>query len=407
MQAAGAKVSGRRMVEYFLIGMLCFTCSLPFKVNVSNFSVFPVAVAAFVYLAWRIAIRTSARTPSPRWERLLATGFVTAAVTCAVIWIFAANWRDRTDLLWGWILAAGVFVALLDAAHQKDISGRVLAILFIVCSLPNAMDGLSQHFLVTAGRTKDWSGWSGRASNIPVTGFFGFANEMAVFQYWPVLLSIGLALHFKRWTRFLFIALAILHSIVLYESMSRATILTAAGALGVLAILLWIRNRKIFLALSGVGSILLAGAGAWVVFQLPHKVISGRLNLWEKTFDLIYRGPFGLPAGYIGDAPVKFSVFWVPHNVFLYLWVFLGWIGFLLALGLVIFLAIDLWKNYPILHKNPFAASLLIGLGAILAVNGMVTLYLHEVFHLITFSIILSIWAMARREMLESAVDAE
>jgi hypothetical protein len=405
------RISMRPCVEYTLLGLVCLTCSIPYKISIGTFSIFPIEIAVFAYLIWRGVWGKHMQLPIQNREKRIGALLIIFVALGGVIWSVALNWRDRTDLLWGWIWAVLFLFALLDSARQQELNWRVVAALFVLFALPNAIAGLQQLLVGVDGRGKSWLGWSKHISLVPISGLFGYSNEMAIYQYWPVVLSLGLALSTKRWAKALFSLLALLYFAVLYFAMMRTTIVSF-GIAGVLCVLLLvIKKRKYFLALLG-GAVLTALPLALLALPfLSPRVFSGRANLWLRTIRLIVKDPLRLPLGYIARGAYGRSPFWLPHNIFLYAWMYAGWIGVFLLTALAVYFIVDGWRHYAQIRQLPFLAVLWAGLGCMLIVNGIATLYLHEVYHILTFVLVFAIWLMVRRDIVEemgaTAMDTE
>jgi hypothetical protein len=397
----------RPLVEYSLLGIFFLTCSIPHKVNIGSFSIFPIEMAAFAYLVWRGVWGKKNRRPIPQRETLVLAGFAVLVATSLVIWLVAVNWPSRTDLLWGWIFATLFLAAFLDSARQKEIDWRVVAGLFVICALPNAVTGLLQEAAGGGGRGKGFIGWSWHESLVPISGLFGYANEMAIFQYWPVILSAGLALFTKRLTRIVFSALALVHFLVLFLTVTRTIIAAVVIVVALLGVLQIMKNRKQAAAWLGGGAILAAAVFVAILPFLPARIFSGRFELWSRALKVIFSDPFKLPLGYLVLDTHKIPAFWLPHNIYLYAWLFFGWVGLLLLVALVVFLFIQGWKRYTQMRDHAFARALWLGLVVMLLVNGMASLYLHEIYHVVTFALILAVWMVAWRDVADkSEMDA-
>jgi hypothetical protein len=397
---AQTRRTGREFVEYALLGILFLACSISYPVNINNYSFYPVEWAAVVYILWRLVAGRAGRALEKRdWYVLLGVAVVVAL--SGLVWFIAVNWRERTNLLFAWVLGAIFLASIFQSVRAGDIDGRVVAVLFVIAALPNSAVATFQHFTETALRGKDWLGWSWRKHTYPVTGLFGYANEMAVYQYWPLILSAGLMIQYKRLARVVFGLLAVWFGVVLYWTMARVALVTAGAAFVLILVFMLFRSRKTFALLVGSGMLFVGGLALWILPTLSTRVLSDRFALWGRTIKLILKDPYYLGLGYFSSWVHSKPVFWLPHNVFLFAWMYVGWGGVLLLGAFAAYLIFLGWRHYSAIRQFPLGATLWIGLGVFLLINGMASLYLHEVYHIFAFIIILALWWGLRQEILE------
>jgi hypothetical protein len=393
------RIPFRGFVEYLLLAIIFFTCSVPYKINISSFSIFPIEIATFVYLIWRWVWGKKAAVPTLIRERNLLVGLVVLIGLSSVIWSISINWHDRTDLLWGWIFATLLFSAILDSARQREIDLRIMAILFVLCALPNAIVGLQQYWLGSIFPHKGWFGWDQNATMVPISGLFGYPNEMGNYQYWIFVLSIGFCFTTKRFYRLAFLFLSGLNLLILIFTISRSVLLGIICFIALLLYILLVRSRRQFLVFFSGSVLMITSAIVWILPKIPRQLLSNRVQLWQKTIQLIISDRYWLPFGILRELAKGRSAFWIPHNVFLFSWIYFGWGGILLLTALMIYLFMTGWKYYSQLRRNAIGLVLWVGLGSMILINGMATLYLHEVYDVITFIIILAFWAIAWRQI--------
>jgi hypothetical protein len=387
-------------VEYVLLFLLFFFCSTPYRITFNSFSIGLAELAALIYILWRWTTggrKDEKREHAARWW---IRGLSALAVWSGVVWILSVNWEARRTITSDWLLAVLVFLCLLRSP-VKD--WKRIALLLILAALPSLILGGWQHALGIGLAPKDLTGWGEDASSYPVSGLFQHSNDLAVYLYWPVLLSTGLSFAYQTRKRLIFAALAVLFGLILYWTISRSTLITLAFLAVLLPFLLFLPRRRDFLLVLAAGAAIAALVLVWIL--LTHSIdqinllLSGRLNLWDRALQFIKRDPLFLPFGYLTIPPEWVRIFWLPHNIYLLFWIEYGWMGILLMAGAAVLLLREGLTRYEKLRSNRPAAVVWLGLAGIFFINGLVSLYFHETHFILLFISITAIWISLLREI--------
>jgi len=258
-----------------------------------------------------------------------------------------------------------------------------------------------QHVMGIGLAPKDFAGWSSNAASIPIAGFFGHPNDLAVYLYWPLLVCIGLVWAYPSRRRIVYGLLTLLYALVLYWTISRTTLL-AVGFVAVLAALvIFIPRRRIFFLVAAIGAGLTAIGIAWIFLTIPfdqiNTALSGRLVLWNQALQVIFSDKYLLAFGYLSVPPANLSVWYIPHNIYVLSWIEFGVPGFLMLIGLAAYLLHSGWKRYEKLRSHFPAAVLWGGLAGLFLIGGMADLYFHEQYVIINFICVLGRWAAQLR----------
>ncbi len=380
-------------IEYVLLFLLFLSCSSPYRISTDYFSIGLTEIGAWIFILWRWMTGERAGEETERTALWLTRGLRVIAAWAGILWLLSANWAGRREMFYDWLLAALVFSAVLRSPVRDS---KRLALIFVLAALPNALLGTVQHLSGIGLAPKDFSGWNKGAASFPVYGFFGHSNDLAVFLYWPFLLSAGLAVLRRGWSRLPYALMAVLFGLALYWSVSRSTLLTLGVVAAILALMFFLPRRKGFLAAMavGLGAVILLLAVIFLTqpeYQI-NRILSGRLDLWGSALQVISGDPLLLPFGYLSIPPSGRSVFWLPHNIYLLSWIEYGWPGILLLIGMAIFFLSGGWKRYAGLRLQPPAACLWAGLAGLFLVNGMASLYFHEPYVIVNFMCVAAIW---------------
>jgi hypothetical protein len=394
-------------IELLLLFLLFLSCSTSYRITAGGTTIGLAEIAAWVYILWRWAAGGEADKETERDFRWMIRGLRFIAVWAGILWCVSLNWNARREMFLDWVLALLVFSCLLRSPVKDS---RRLAFLVILAALPNALLGAVQHVLGIGLAPKDFSGWSENAAGLPVYGFFGHPNDLAVYLYWPFLICIVFIFTGRKAWRALFFILAGLFGAVLYQTISRSTLLTLAAVAVVLAVLVLLPRKKPFLLAMTAGAGAGAAALAWflsrVSFNQLNLILSGRLLLWKSTLHIISKDLLYLPAGYLFTPPANILVFWIPHNIYLLSWMQFGWLGIPLLAGWGFFFLSSGWNRYERLRRHPVAAVLWVGLAGLFLVNGIVSLYFHEPYVIVNFICVSALWAALVREVDRSPVPA-
>jgi hypothetical protein len=330
----------------------------------------------------------SARVPNHRGGWWITLAFSGLAIWCGVVWLLAGNWQDRMGILQSWVLCALLAYVLLVRAR---LNWEEIAFAFALASIPNSALAVYQHFSGIGYGYKDLVGWiQGSAGGPkPVIGFFSFSNDMAAYLLWPFVISVGLAFQGPTIRRILSGLCALLAALALFWTFSRTAILTAGVALVLCAIISLARNRRAALLGLGVAALVAALAAAAVLARHTFMTLSsGRPVVWLEALQMIRSDRFFLAIGYLdafkGSAV---SPFWVPHNIYLMLWMQFGVLGVVFLLGLlsqVIWLG---WTGYREVRSRPLLLASWSVLLAFFFIEGMATNDLLEPYSLLTFAV--------------------
>ncbi len=381
-----------KKIEYFLLFLLFLSCSSPYRFSTVSSSIGLTEIGAWIFIFWRW-MTGGGGEETERTARWLTRGLRVIAVWAGILWLLSANWDGRRGMFYDWLLAALVCSAVIRSPVRD--SNR-LALIFVLAALPNAFLGVVQYLSGIGLASKDFSGWNPGAASLPVYGFFGHSNDLAVFLYWPLLLSAGLAFLRRGWSRLPYALMAVLFGLAMYWTISRSTLLTLGVVAAILALMYFLPRRKTFLAAMaagmGVGVLLLAGIFLTQNIDRINRLLSGRLNLWSSAIQVISADPFWLPFGYLSFPPDGRSVFWLPHNIYILSWMEFGWPGLVLLIGMAVFFLAGGLKRYAGLRRHPAAACLWAGLTGLFLVNGMASLYFHEPYVIVNFMCVAAIW---------------
>ena len=387
-------------VEYVLLFLLFLFSSTPYRITVNSFSVSLTEIFAWIYILWRWAAGGRQDKEAERGIRWLIRGFFMLAAWSGFLWLLSIDWNTRRIMFLDWALAALVFLCLLRSPI-KD--WRRIALLFVLAALPNAILGMLQHAMGIGLAPKDFSGWGNDASNFPVYGYFRHSNDLAVYLYWPFLISAALSFVHRTWSRLFFAVLTVLFGVVLYWTISRSTLLTIAILVVLVPIIFFVSRRKSFLRILAVGIGIAALALAGILLTQPigriNEILSGRLDLWGGALRIIFQDEYLLPLGYLAIPPESLRVFWIPHNIYILFWIEFGWVGIILLAGMAGFLLWTGWTRYEKLHSHRPAAVLWSGLAGLFLINGMASLYFHETHIIVAFICVAAIWIAQIREI--------
>jgi hypothetical protein len=390
----GSGILSIRNGEILFLSLLFLSFSTPYRLYFDNFTVSVTELGAWLYVLWRMAAGGGLPplTPAVRWLR---RGFWTIAAWSLAVFMLSANWDIRRDQVIEWLLAALVLESLLRSPIRN---WKGFAVLLVLTALPNAVLGWQQNLTGVGLAGKDFFGWSEEAASSPVFGFFGHSNDLAVYLYWPFLLSCGLTAAFRSRRRILFGALTVLLGSVLVLTISRSTLFTLLAVGVLLGLLVLAREKYLFLGITAGGGVLALLAARLMYLTQPIRLInrflSGRLTLWARAWQLVAGDPLLLPFGFLQIHPAESWIFWVPHNIYLLAWIEFGWPGLLLQAGLALFFLATGWRRYATLRADLPAAILWLGLAAEFLLNGMFSLYLHEPYVVVGFTCIVAVWIL-------------
>jgi len=401
LPGAPLSVTRLELLENVFLFALFLSCTIPYTVVAGSTILSPSEIFAGLFILWRWTVGGIEQTKLDRGVRRLIWGFRVFAIWSGLLWLFSNDWFDRRGMFLDWVLAA-LLVECLLRSPWKD--WRRIASLYVFAAIPTVAWGVLQHALGIGLAPKDLAGWGKNASSIPIAGFFGHPNDLAVYLYWPLLVCVALFLAHHSRRRIGYVLISLLYGLVLYWTISRTTLLAVVfvGVLTALVVLL--RRRKIFLiaVLAGVG--VTAVAIAWIFHTLPldriNYILSGRLNLWNRGLQLIFSDKFLLPFGYnlsgSGNNP---SIWWLPHNIYSLSWLEFGWPGILGLLSLGGVLLYSGWKRYGELRSHLSAAVLWGGMAGLFLIGGMADLYFHEPYVIINFICVMGLWGAQNREI--------
>jgi hypothetical protein len=377
-------------VFLFLL-FLCFGTSLRFSVG--PFTLGLAEPAAFAFILWKLTTEPA----SPGLVRFRVSGilygFTAAAIWISLLWVMSNDWRGRANGITGWILAAALMSVLF---RKPPRDWQRVAVLLVLAAIPNLVICILQHFLGIGMPPKNLLGWNQDASLHPVIGLFGHSNDLAVYLYWPLMLSAGLAIRNRGWRRNFFAAVGLVCCVILYWSLSR-TVLVTMGVVGVSTALFYaLRNRRAFTASMAAGAgLTVTGVILLLATQSTkfiNTLLSGRPALWNRALAPILHDPILLPFGYLAVPPPSLPIGWLPHNIFIYAWLNFGWPGLFLLCGLIVYILRFGWQRYNLLRSNPFLGVMWLALLGMLLVNGLASLYLHENYIVLYFASLLAVW---------------
>ena len=380
-------------IEYLLVFLLFLSCSTSFRITIQSGIINPPQIFALVYILWRGIAGGRTNGKAEYEARWLTRGLFIFAGLAGILFLLSANWEIRRLIIFDWLTAGLVLVCLL---RSPITDWKRIALLFIAAALPTAVTGIAQHALGIGLAPKDFSGWARDASSYPIYGLFSHSNDLAVFLYWPFLVAAGLAVAYRSWKRAAFAGLAVLFGLALYWTISRSTLITLIVVIILFFLAVSLRQRKWFLrviaALAAIGVLGLILILATQSVVTINNLLSGRLYLWNNTWQIITQDPLMLPLGFLSPLSDARNEFWIPHNIYLLFWIQFGWIGPLLLAGAGIHLLRSGWIRYERLRAHRPAAILWAGMAGLFLVNGMVSLYFHEPNFLINFLCATVIW---------------
>jgi hypothetical protein len=390
---------------FLFIPFLSMTTPLGLSTGTPNFTV--QEIAAFFFIVWRVSTLPKEKAAPHKIVSILLWGCWLAVAWIGLIWLCAANWSDRRSPLIDWILAVSLFTLFVRVPPKNRQGLKLFAILFILAALPNLTAGIYQHFGGIGHRHKDLLGWNWKAESTPIQGFFSSPNDLAIYLYWILILTVGLARAERRWNiqRIIFSCLAVLCSLALYWTYSRLTLLAAGCALAGI-FLLPIIPRKRMLGLAVAVPLAATGIILWISMFYPlRKLFSRRLILWSRTIQVIFQEPLRMALGYLSTDPLrgKLSVWWIPHNIYLLAWMEFGIPGFLGLAALAFFILGFCWTRYDALRTEPLPAALSLGMLGMMFIIGMGSLYLYEGFTLLIFFSLLGLWGNHARDLPRSS----
>lgn len=330
----------------------------------------------------------STELPHRRRGRWIIRAFSGIASWSILLWLVGNNWRDRSLMVWDWVLCALLVYLLLG---QVRLNWEGVAFAFALASIPNSVMAIYQHFAGLGFGYKDLLGWmqASAGGSRPVSGFFSFPNTMAAYLLWPFVISVGSAFQGSRVRRILSGLCAVLGGGALLWSYSRTAILTAAAALILCAIMALAKSRRgALLGLGIAGFVTAIGAAAILARRSFMDLSSHRPLLWAEALRIIASDRYLLVTGFLNT--YKRSAFrspwWVPHNIYLMLWMQFGVLGTAFLLGMLGYAIWLGWTGYPGIRKRPL---LLASWGVLLVfffVEGMATNDLLEPYSLLTFA---------------------
>jgi hypothetical protein len=388
------------ILESVFLFALFLSCTIPYTVLAGSATLSPAEIFGWLFILWRWT------TGGIEWASLgfgvkrLIWGFRVFAVWSGLLWLFSTNWPERGGMFLDWLLAALLVECLLRSPWND---WKRIASLYVWAALPTCVWGVMQHAMGIGLAPKDFAGWSSNAASIPIAGFFGHPNDLAVYLFWPLLVCIGLVWAYHSWRRIVYGLLTLLYGLVMYWTISRTTLL-AVGFVAVLAALvILIPRRRIFLLVAAIGAGLTAIAIAWIFLTIPFNQInvtlSGRLYLWNQALQVIFLDKYLLAFGYLSVPPANLSVWYIPHNIYILSWIEFGVPGLLVLMGLAAYLLYSGWKRYEKLRSHFPAAVLWGGLAGLFLIGGMADLYFHELYVIINFICVLGLWAAQLREI--------
>jgi hypothetical protein len=387
------------ILESVFLFTLFLSCTIPYTVLAGSIIISPSEIFAGLFILWRLT------TGGTEWARLdrgvkrLIWGFRVFAVWSGLLWLSSSDWPERRGMFLDWLLAALLVECLLRSPWND---WKRIASLYVWAALPTSVWGVMQHAMGIGLAPKDFAGWSSNAASIPIAGFFGHPNDLAVYLYWPLLVCIGLVWAYHSWRRIVYGLLTMLYGLVMYWTISRTTLLAVVFVAILTALVVLIRRRRIFLLAVIAGAVVTAIAISWIFLTIPldriNFTLSGRLDLWSQSLQLIFSDKYLLPFGYnlsgSGNNP---SIWYLPHNIYILSWLEFGWPGILLLVGLAAYLLYSGWKRYEKLRSHFPAAVLWGGLAGLFLIGGMADLYFHEPYVIINFICVLGLWAAQLR----------
>jgi hypothetical protein len=381
------------VLDGFFLFLFFLSFSFPAMLDFGGLHIPFAETTAILFLLWRASIAAPRQKPTNPAIRVLLAAVWSMFLWTAILWVFTANWLHQSGFVIGWFLSVLVFTELLrKPAYQP--SWKTIATLILLAALPDALIGASQILLGIGYHHKDLLGWGWKASTAPIQGLLGYPNNFAVSLYWPLLLSVGLALEGYKGKRVLYGLSALLFGLDLFWTFSRSTMLAAVCALFGLMILLLLR-RKLHFAAANAALAAAGGAGfVWIAQNYAlQKIFSGRLLLWTRTLNIIAQDPSLMAFGYLNIPSTKKNLWWIPHNIYLSAWIQSGFVGVAFLIGIILFIFVVAWRHYGEFRKAPLLAACTMAMAGMFLVFGNTSLYLNENYILLTFISVLALWA--------------
>jgi len=356
----------------------------PVSVQVDEF----IAGLAIVVLSILGEAFSSEKAWERRESRLMALAFCVIALWGFVLWLVGNNWRDRSPMILNWAVC-GLLVYVLLVRVRLD--WEWIAFVFALAAVPNSAVAIQQHFAGIGYGYKNLLGWlpMNVGGSKPAPGFFSFPNSMAAYLLWPFVISVGLAFQGSSIRRILSAVCVLLAGLALFWTYSRTAILTAGVALVLCVIISLARRRRVALLGLGITALVTAIGAAVILAQHPFSLLSsGRPVIWSEALRIIGSNRFLLAWGYLNTTkgPEYLSPWWVPHNIYLMLWMEFGVLGVAFLVGLLAHIVWLGWTCYGRIRQSPL---LLASWGVLLAfflVEGMATNDLLETFSVLTFA---------------------
>lgn len=383
----------RSYVAYAIVLALFLSLSIgpyvssgPWTVEVSE----PVAAVAIAGI-WALGSPSPAgRTLRGGARRLLALGFWVMAAWCVVLWLIGQDWQARSGLVVPWIICA-ILVTVLPSKLQADWNS--IAFLFVLGAIPLSATAVAQHFAGVGYGHKNLLYWTLMAP-VPVTGFFGFPNDMASYLLWPLVVSVGLVFSGSKLRRTISTLCVVLLGAALFWTYARGALLSVLAAVVLFGVLLSFRHRRDALIALLVAGMVAGIAAALLFARHPFvSLLSGRPLLWSKTLGIIGSDRLLLLFGYLSVIPPDLQVWWYPHNIYLLSWMQFGLLGLLFLAAIVGYLVRLGWVSFDALRKGKATAALWSGTLGFFLIEGMAANDLLEPYSLLTFACALLILA--------------
>jgi hypothetical protein len=398
---APISINWLEILESVFLLALFLSCTIPYTVVAGSVLLSPAEIFAWLFILWRWTTGGTERAKLDRGVKRLIWGFRVFAVWSGLLWLFSSDWPERRGMFLDWLLVALLIDCLLRSPWND---WKRIASLYVWAALPTSVWGVIQHAMGIGLAPKDFAGWSSNAASIPIAGFFGHPNDLAIYLYWPLLVCIGLVWAYQSWHRIVYGLLTLFYGLVMYWTISRTTLLAVVFVAVLTALVVLIRRKRIFLLAVIAGVAVTALAISWIFLTIPldriNSTLSGRLDLWSQGLQLIFSDKYLLPFGYnLSSSGNNPSIWWLPHNIYSLSWLEFGWPGILLLVGLAAYLLYSGWKRYEKLRSHFPAAVLWGGLAGLFLIGGMADLYFQEPYVTINFLCVMALWAAQLREI--------
>ncbi|MFN2300103.1 MAG: O-antigen ligase family protein [Anaerolineales bacterium] len=378
-----------------MLFLLFFACSTPLRITYNSFSIGVSQLAAYAFILWRAIAGGIKQEKAEQNARWLIRGISALALLAGILFLLSSNWDMRRSMALDWLAAGLVFLCLL---RSPIADWKRMAWLFVLAALPNVILGGLQHIAGIGLAPKDFSGWGADASGSPVFGLFQHSNDLAVFLYWPFLAVIGLAYACRGWKRIASIVLAAFFGLIIYWTISRSILITLLLLVVLFLLVSLLPQRKWFARVCAAACAIGCLGFVWIAATHStaeiNTILSGRLDLWNRTASLIGQDKLLLPLGYIELPPENTQIYWIPHNIYLLFWILYGWLGPILLAGAGILLLRAGWIRYEQLRSQKPAVILWLGIAGIFLIDGMVSLYFHEAYFILNAVCIIAIWML-------------